>query len=341
MKLSRLSALLLVLNAISASALFAGTRAIYGADDRLDYYAASPEWRKPADSTAALFPAGSVKPDGTLFLFNHGQVDYLCPGERFANQPKGPSCTGSLVAPDIIMTAGHCFSTPACVDKWNEAECAPISVEKCAKTKFVFGYAIKTADVMPTSVPPEEVYDCGGIIAMKLDDTHDFAFVRLNKPVANHSPLQLNRGAGIAAGSSVVTIGYPNGTPEKVTGGAKVRNVSDPEFFVTDLDAFKGNSGGPVFNAATHLVEGIVVSGEKNFVQVGDCMVAKVFPQNEGIGTFIQKISVMLPFLHESAAASLKSAQPETISAKVAPVTLETGEAIRAGKTLESLSGGR
>ena len=49
-------------------------------------------------------------------------------------------------------------------------------------------------------------------------------------------------------------------------------------YFVANLDTYGGNSGSPVFNSDTHEVEGILVRGERDFVQAGGCTVSLVCP---------------------------------------------------------------
>ena len=73
-------------------------------------------------------------------------------------------------------------------------------------------------------------------------------------------------------------IGHPSGLPTKFAGGAAVRNNQQNAFFVANLDTYGGNSGSPVFNSNTHAVEGILVRGETDFVQQGNCNVSLVCP---------------------------------------------------------------
>ena len=35
----------------------------------------------------------------------------ICPNEKFANSNSVSACTGFLIAPDLILTAGHCFES--------------------------------------------------------------------------------------------------------------------------------------------------------------------------------------------------------------------------------------
>jgi len=56
-------------------------------------------------------------------------------------------------------------------------------------------------------------------------------------------------------------IGYPLGTPMKLAKNARVIfNNEEAQSFITNLDAFEGNSGSPVFNEKNE-VSGILVNG--------------------------------------------------------------------------------
>jgi hypothetical protein len=66
--------------------------------------------------------------------------------------------------------------------------------------------------------------------------------------------------------------------PTKFADGAAVRNNQPDAFFVANLDTYGGNSGSPVFNSDTHEVEGILVRGDADFVQHGNCQVSLVCP---------------------------------------------------------------
>lgn len=277
---------------------------IYGADDRVDYYAAPAAWRKLADSTVAVFKGDKVGPDGSLVLESFAERHRLCTTERFADQPSGPYCSGSLVAPDIVMTAGHCLYLPT--DRTRDTD-----VPECDNMKFVFGYAFRSPGAAPKRVDPGEVYRCAGVLARVFPGTGsragDYALIRLDRPVNGHPPLALDRAGTVSPGDGVAVIGTPSGLPVKIAAGATVRDASDPWFFVADLDSFGGNSGSAVFNEKTKLVEGIVVRGETDFrpSPSGDCNVYNVKPQNGGRGEDVVKISRILPSLDAAAKRGL------------------------------------
>ncbi|MDE2291248.1 MAG: trypsin-like serine protease, partial [Elusimicrobia bacterium] len=162
-------------------------KGIYGADDRREpSQVESPRIRAWADSTVALFEANSVALDTTTgkdALTTQpfkaagvqtpdnpwGQWVDLCPEERFKGQAQGAFCSGSLVAPDLVMTAGHCVDS--------EDQCK-------AGIKFVFGFDVGAGGKAPSEVPADQVYGCAQVVARQLDmNGPDFTLVRLDRPV--------------------------------------------------------------------------------------------------------------------------------------------------------------
>jgi hypothetical protein len=262
---------------------------IYGNDDRVDIYQVKDtRVLSLADSTVALFEAGKVSVNGsaaTLATSPYGESMGLCKEERFWEQHNGAFCSGSLVGPDIIMTAGHCVT----------------SDESCADTKFVFGFSIAEEGKSPDSVPAGEVYGCAKLLGrLQEGQGADWALVRLDRPVAGHKPLKLSSGS-LEKGDPIFVIGHPAGLPTKVAGGAKVRDASNPGFFVANLDTYGGNSGSAVFNGKTGLVEGILVRGEQDYVSKGDCRVSNVCPDDGCRGEDVTKIANVSPNIPPSA----------------------------------------
>jgi hypothetical protein len=298
---------------VPASAQFR-TKVIYGSDTRIDLYQTTdPRLKELADSTVALFESGSVSSDGgvaKLTTKNYGERMNLCKEEPFYEQGSGAFCSGSLVAPDVIMTAGHCVP----------------SAEECANIKFVFGFAVKEKGVQPDSVPAAEVYGCKELIGrQQVGDGADWALVRLDRKVAGHAPLKLDLTGKVAKGDEVLVIGHPSGLPTKIAGAAHVRDASNPGFFVANLDTYGGNSGSAVFNSATGLVEGILVRGEQDFVQKGDCQVSNVCPADGCRGEDVTKI---LNVADKIPSAALKSRVAE-LQPSIAQILTDIGAEFR------------
>jgi len=284
-----------------------GNKIIFGEDDRVEYYQAPEGFRGTADSVVSLWKSQFVLREGdsgpyTLALDTYGRRYGLCPGVRFAEQSVGAFCSGALVGEDLVLTAGHCIKDE----------------NTCKNARFVFGFGVKgEGESAPSHVPESDVYGCAEIV--KRDWTNysvsqnggqqqtiygdDFALVRLDRKVAGRKPLAVNRNGGIKKGEAVMTMGHPSGLPLKVsTYATVVKPVAEHDrFFVTNLDSFGGNSGGPVFNAATGLIEGVLVRGDSDsFLQTFDgCNVFHVKPQNAGAGVSANKLDKVLEFIPE------------------------------------------
>ncbi len=190
-----------------------------------------------------------------------GVLNQFCKDEMFFNEPSVPfSCTGFLIAPDLLVTAGHCVyavNTPNQELK-NESGLA------CEAFDWLFGYQQnKDGSVSLDQVSSDELYHCKQIIFANQKETSpypDYALIRLDRPVKGRVPLTLALD-NPKVGSSVKMMGHPFGTPTKISDQAQIlRNSPSASSIVTNLDAFVGFSGSPVFNSENKVI-GILVGG--------------------------------------------------------------------------------
>lgn len=236
----------------------AGNKVIYGDDNRKDLYAVDNNLHlELARSTAAMISTSLVvkQDDGNYKLEGATLKDRgICADARFADQLTAASCSGFLVGPDLLVTAGHCVR-----DNFS-----------CDGSKWVFDYGInhESDDTEEIIVSEASVYECKEIIERQLSrtDSNDFTLIRLDRVVTDRRPLSFRTEGRIEKKAAVVVIGHPTGLPVKVADGAWVRNSRNDIFFTTNLDTFGGNSGSAVFNATTGEVEGILVRGETDYV---------------------------------------------------------------------------
>lgn len=257
-------------------------RAIYGTDDRRDLYQVSqPALLRAADAVAALVKASDLteRANGTFKLATTSyRTEYdLCGSEPFAAQPLGCFCSGFLVAPDVVATAGHCVT----------------SRYSLRGMRFVFGFRMLDARRARTVFGADDVYKGVEVLGRRLTETGaDWALVRLARPVAGRQPLAIRRRGKVAGGQRLVVIGHPNGLPAKLAGGARVRDNRPPSCFSANLDTYGGNSGSPVLDQTTRVVEGILVRGENDFVSDGNCSVSLVCPDSGCRGEDVTRSTV-------------------------------------------------
>jgi hypothetical protein len=297
--------------AISSSVLAApeGAQVIYGADGRKDIYEAPQAYQLFARSTPTMISASqiNVSPFSSLLEIDQTSLDLsirrqyqsamsllqggnptelndsnslgFCSSEKFISQPNPGSCSGFLIAPDLVVTAGHC----------TEVERA------CEDYKWVFDFKLNpVTQKAGVGISPENVYSCKKIIrsSLSLMTMTDFAVIQLDRKVKGRDPLKLRLNGKVSTGEKLVVVGNPSGLPLKVTEGGAVRTNNHLMYFDANLDTYQGNSGSAVFNARTHLVEGILVRGENDFVfdQMNGCLTSYRCPDDGCRGESVSRI---------------------------------------------------
>lgn len=252
---------------------------IYGADDRKDYFEEADEAFRQLlrRSTAILVTPDTIDesdPASVQLLGSTMQDSFsVCPTERFYDQPVVGQCSGTLIAEDLMLTAGHCIT----------------SASDCRQARWVFNFYYESDGQLAT-ITSEDVYRCTAIVAQKLLDTRttsfDYAIVRLDRPATpRHTPAPISPVRTFLANSDpLVMVGFPLGLPAKVARG----KVSDPrldvgDFFGLLIDSYEGNSGSAVYDTQGRIV-GIDVRGANDFRQSGSCYVSDVLPDNGSRG---------------------------------------------------------
>jgi V8-like Glu-specific endopeptidase len=279
----------LFISLLSSQASFASTTGIdviYGEDNRKDVFESTDSALvELSKSTAAMISTEKLKSIKGDIVISAQTLESrgICAKERFSKQISAANCSGFLVAPNILVTAGHCIK----------------SESDCASYKWVFDFKVDHSDQGEVQVPKTSVYSCKKIISRSLDQMSkdDYAVIELNKKVLDRRPLAFRKSGKISKGTSLAVIGHPTGLPTKIADGAKVRSLST-KFFVANLDTYGGNSGSAVFNTQTSEVEGILVRGENDYVpdsQLG-CQVSNVCANESCRGedvTFITNIDAL------------------------------------------------
>lgn len=244
-------------------------KVIYGADNRyeVDHYP-NELFREKARSVAIKISKKKITPslteEGYFNFFKYTLAlnnPNICPDEKYLTQFTPGDCTGFLITKNRILTAGHCIFTDA----------------DCENNAWVFDFNENT-----DKFEKKNVYNCKKIIAHNYQYTKkkilDYTIIELDRPTDRNS-LKLRHNGFVNKGTPLVVIGHPLGLPMKIADNALVRTPFDGDesehpiqnflrrryFFTSDIDTFSGNSGSPVFNNLTGIVEGMLIQGADDF----------------------------------------------------------------------------
>lgn len=307
MKIQLLACAALILSSITAQA------AIFGPDDRAYVTSTSTSTLLArATAVAVLSSLHEESSPGKIKLHASSLAGEVCSDEKFAQDPTLPwACTGFLVAPNLIATAGHCMVNVG--ESRNETE------TYCQAFSWLFDYQVdKNGKAELENIPAEKLYKCKQVIYAVRDEQapfRDYALVELDRPVTDREPLKL---VTDAPKGNLTMIGHPLGTPKKISRvGHVLLDDRKRESFITSLDAFEGNSGSPVFNSRSEVV-GILVAGTPSISLIKDesrscqrynrcdqnaknCKLPdkdnSVFPGFQAVGSEVQRIAPVIELI--------------------------------------------
>jgi len=293
----------LALFALTLLSLEISAKVIYGKDHRLEVFQSKEFHQKLAQAAVSMIPRRSIQlnSDGQMDFeqstlgewledaFNEDEDDSqmskesritYCAEERFVGQPSPSLCSGFLIAPDLILTAGHCV----------------VKKDFCKNNAWVFDFKIDPSkSSIGIDVNPDTIYSCKRLIinALNMKLGLDYALVQLDRPARDREPLEIRSEGIVEDSAELVVIGSPSGLPLKVADGAKVRSNSHPFYFMTNTDTFQGNSGSAIINDKTGVVEGILVRGEDDFVKdpIRNCVQANVCQEDECMGEGVSRLT--------------------------------------------------
>lgn len=183
---------------------------------------------------------------------------YVCQNNPWKNYRSFPvSCTGFLIAPDIMVTAGHCMV--------NFGEVENMKTPQCEGFTFLFDVHFQNGNVRK-EIDLSSVAECETVIKArhvseptrdgKINFNEDYAIIKLKKPMRREF-FQVSK-TKPKVQDKVSFYGYPLGTG-LFKGDGKVLSLH-PHYFRTNLDAFPGHSGSPVLDQKGKVI-GLLVRG--------------------------------------------------------------------------------
>lgn len=258
-------------------------KVLYGEDNRLDYFESSDNLMKELSKATAvqIMNTSLHKENSTYSLTAKTMAEVgMCKTERFSNQLTAGDCSGFLVSPTTLVTAGHC------VDR----------VEDCADHSWVFDYANREKVEKSFKFKEDQVYHCSKIIERIKDRTteEDYAVLELDRPVTDRAFLNIRSSGKPANDASFTVIGHPMGLPTKIISSADMRDNNRTHYFRINSDTYGGSSGSPVIDSKTGIVEGILVRGDVDFEPTeNDCLSSVVRGIDAGRGEDVTRITTI------------------------------------------------
>lgn len=170
----------------------------------------------------------------------------LCQEEKFLDQNILGHCSGVLVAPRVLLTAGHCIKEQ----------------KYCDDIYITFGRNQEKAQTKRFS--EKDLYTCKHILKTVSTPSNDYALIELDREVTQAKPVKIGRSNALTVNDSVLSFSYPLGLPLKKDRGEIIRNDPMDHFIRVKVDTFSGSSGSPLFNSQKELV-GILSTGSEDF----------------------------------------------------------------------------
>lgn len=202
---------------------------------------------------------------GTFTISNQAKTTEeklnLGTNERFREELSIGIGTAFLIDRGYALTAAHCV----CYNETNQLNFAYIK-----KIRLLFGFQMKSATICNTKFEKE---DCCKVRVVdhkwsrSPGEWADWALLKLRR-TSSRIPLPISS-SGISVGRKLYLLGHHAGAPLKFSGHAEITAKApqreDLDCFESNLSAFRGSSGGPVFDEETQEVIGILCEGNQDY----------------------------------------------------------------------------
>jgi len=234
-----------------------GQKAIYGQFDNEFITNNSPtNLKHMATGISLIVPKKNIRRyDKNTKVINArelSRVGNICRSERFSDNLASPGgCTGFLVAPNLVATAGHCIK-----DK-----------NDCKRMNMVFGVTVAKEIESGFQIANNNIYSCKKIIKTTSTNELDFALIQLDRDVQARHIFELGDDAELTTKSSVYMMGHPMGLGVTYTEPGPVVSTISNSLFRARIDSFGGNSGSPVIDEESNKVVGILKGGQDDFIK--------------------------------------------------------------------------
>ncbi len=292
--MSRFRALLFLLVSLGQ---WQASAAIYGSDNRRDIERSPRQIQELSRSVLMMIPKTALQKQGEVTILDALPLSHelswnVCSEDPHARQLSvQPACTGFLVAPDLLVTAGHCMIWMGEVEQKNQET---ITTPFCADFMWLTDFQTRQGQV-ETRLTEDRLVGCKNVLYAHSREIapHQFqidaAIIRLDRPLNDRPVLKISQ-TPVRRGEALSMLGYPNGLPQKWTDQGFVLTMDHPHFFRTSLDAMNGNSGSPVLNQKLEVV-GILVRGYPEDYRYDEARTCRVLNRCDQQGAKCSEVS--------------------------------------------------
>jgi len=177
----------------------------------------------------------------------------ICPEEEYLeDEPSLGDCSGVVLDHNRIVTARHCL------DGFRKDG---------ADVRFLFDFVAGADGKFPTSLPAASVFK-GTVVARGKGNENDWVIFKTTTDIPADRIPRLSL-TPVPASIALFAAGYPLGGPFKLIRRGKFMDLDETRLY-TNLDAYQGTSGSPVFNVQGE-VEAIIVRGGAGFENHSGC----------------------------------------------------------------------
>lgn len=229
-------------------------------------------------SSLLIAGCGRAAPPENALTVRHAASGVVAVATHHSLDGSVTLCSGTLVAPNLVLTARHCVSdaltqTPACDARGESHNGAHVARDEDPHSIEIFtGTHIDVSTDTPRAYAERTVHPTTSVIC-----DADVAFLVLDRSIDDVAVLPMRLHGAVESGDYVVPVGFgggatgdigtrvPRATSEVLSVGPGSNHdtgaVLGPREFEVQAATCKGDSGGPAVDIRTGEVVGVVSRG--------------------------------------------------------------------------------